>query len=637
MDNINELTSKANPYADNQSRRMPVFLNEINADIRVIQELIKRYNDSRDGILQQTLLHEIEINYQAIFDKYPANLMAYSADFKTEIEDKLFNALQAEREKLNVSSAHPDDSLSRIIESMPGEKVARLMTILNDGAQFNPDDFYDLYTNADLEEDYDRFQSFLNHITEIKFLGGVNSKNFQITYPNGDSQVLKLEYRFGQPAIIETHINNHLPTGVLSPTHVKRQATFTYRDEITARRGIKAVYRAVNRSLLLTDFCQGGDLKYHGEQIKNPSQKIESALDIYIQMASILTRLTQSQCAFPDMKNTNWLIDDKGLIKIADTKSFLHIDEHGQLDLSIPQNKWSILITTEVLNPPELLAFNRNTLLSADKMHVYMLGKNLFQYLTGCDYTDLEKTTLPFNKHSIFQTDEGKDLQKLIKYMIEVIPNQRITTDLALIGLQGMQKHRVEKEKALREDALMVTLDLKKETCLALLKKIRAHHFGSKDIKMYEFYRRTEQEINKFRDIRHQPNIDELETISQRLKSMLEPENLAGITKLKQYLTDFRKSAAYYLDFNNKYRQIKNAILAIPVEERACIHQQGTGRSAEMTKLDGLLTKYCEASWLDSFYQTTGTNALHPASSRFKARLSSAAQDSSLSQPLPKK
>ncbi len=637
MENINELTSKVNLYADSQSRRMPVFLDEINADIRVIQGLITRYNDPRDGILQQALLHEIEINYQAILDKYPASLMAYSADFKTEIEDKLFNAIQEEREKLNVSSAHPDDSLSRIIECMSGEKMARLMTILNHGAQFKRDEFYNLYTNADLEDDYDRFQLFLDSITEIKFLGGVNSKNFQITYPNGDSQVLKLEYRFGQPAIIETHINTHLPTGVLSPTHVKRQATFTYDDTISARHGTQTKYRAVNRSLLLTDFCQGGDLQYHGEQITNPSKKIESALSIYIQMAKILKRLTQNQCAFPDMKNTNWLIDDKGLLKIADTKSFLHIDGHGQLDFSIPQNKWSTLITTEVLNPPELLAFNRNTLLSADKMHVYMLGKNLFQYLTGCDYTDLEKTTLPFNKHSIFQTEEGKDLQKLIEYMIQVMPSQRITTDFALIGLKGMQKYRIEKEKALREDALMVTLDSKKETCLALLKQIRTHHFGSKDMKMYEFYRRTEQEINKFRDIRHQPNIDELDTISQRLKSMLDPDHLAGITTLKQYLTDFRKSAAYYLDFNNKYRQIKNAILAIPVEERAEIHQKGTARSAEMTKLDELLTKYCEASWLDSFYQTTGTRALHPASSRFKAKLSSAAQDTSLSKPMPKK
>jgi len=74
----------------------------------------------------------------------------------------------------------------------------------------------------------------------------------------------------------------------------------------------------IHRTLIVTELCSGGDLQDHLAAQKTPTERIESALSIYQQMSRLLIDITNDGCAFPDMKNSNWLIDPDGTIPFTD-------------------------------------------------------------------------------------------------------------------------------------------------------------------------------------------------------------------------------------------------------------------------------------------------------------------------------
>ena len=659
MDSINELTNRQNLfYADDEPIYAPYFLKQVNKDIRAIQDLIAQYNQTNDNNKKRLLLDKIEQKNKIILNKYPANLLAWSADFTEQIETKLFNEIKKERFRLGISST--DKSLARIIENMSPEKISQLMEVLNKGGLFDQNDFTNLYSSS--EDGYNNFQDFLNSITQIKFLGGGNSLNFQIKYPTGESLVLKLENRLDQPALIEDHLKSGILKSVIPPIHARRPGTFTYMGgydvrafpipksplktrlyvniniqrqlieyayldangniqhntidnthpkfnsfsginntnlrcylpdllEITNARGHSLpIKRTINRSLVVSDFCAGGDLELYGKKVAHPDDLILSALPIYIKMGKILTNLTKNNCAFPDMKNTNWLIDNKGTLKIADTKSFIYINKNGKIDHTLPENEWAGLIQSNFLSPPEISKKMSNDVHSADKMHSYMLGKNLYQYLTGCDCSVLDQNKLSFKKESVFQTDIGQQLKSLIKSMVRNNPDDRIST------LEALEKLRDIKQEIKAADDLKKEIANTKSNCKSMLEEVRALGFGENDIQMKGFIMTQQMRIRRAHDI------TDINKIHGDLMSILDKNNVRGVTHLKDYLVSLRKSSSYYLDMTNKYRKIKTAVSAIPIEERANIIKPEREQSDAVKKLTVLLNKYCDPNWLKALY-----------------------------------
>ncbi|WP_274519453.1 protein kinase domain-containing protein [Legionella cincinnatiensis] len=306
------------------------------------------------------------------------------------------------------------------------------------------------------------------------FLGGNNSKNFKVIPANGTQPfVLKIDNRMGMPKSIEQHLRHELKE-VFTPVYVERQASNIVNNEM------------ITRTLLVTEFCCGGDLEMHCQNFPaNSSHRLKSSLNIYSQMANILQHLVYKQAGFPDMKNTDWLIDPQGKIQLADTKSFVPLDKDGFINIDNLNKNWCLLITSAHMNPPEIIG----TRLSADKLHSFILGKNLYQYLTGCQAAYLHNKSdanmYDFSS-SIFQTEEGSELEKLIRSMIKQNPTDRISINHAL-------------------------LELEKIKCRNLLRDFSSYNLGDKESEKVKFIKEQVVSIN------NSNSLEQINTISKFL------------------------------------------------------------------------------------------------------------------------
>ncbi|MBA2652148.1 MAG: protein kinase [Tatlockia sp.] len=318
----------------------------------------------------------------------------------------------------------------KILARMPSEQVAEMARILAYGKNSNitylKDFLRKIYPNKKSDE-FILIDNFLK-THKLSFLGGGNSKNFKVEniYTN-KSYVLKLDNRLNAPKQMEAKLMVELKK-TMTPIYAERQTTFKNNEGLM-----------VTRVLLFTEYCAGGDLDSHAQKQPNVSAKLKSAVNIYRQMAETLETIRKQDVLFPDLKNTNWLIDEKRQLRIADTKSFLPTKDCFY-NKDGPENKWYSLLSTRYMNPPEF----QKRQFYADPVHAFQLGKNLYQYLTGCDYIYLfehgEGALYNF-EFAIFKTEEGKELRQIIIDLIKPNPDYRKTVAKALVQLEVLDQN----------------------------------------------------------------------------------------------------------------------------------------------------------------------------------------------------
>lgn len=541
MAKLKYITSPSTSHLSKSTAQMvDKFIKSVNGDIDELNRLIKVYNDTRDKEGKIRALQGVYHYAKIVDSKYQAAYMSFSAGYRETIHQTLYSNVKKEFAKLGILSLHKvleinpasppitpvnKDSFAEILANMSPEKTSRLLTILAEGAKFDLTDFKRLYSSG--EEGYEEFQSFLKKHS-IQFLGGGNSKNFKITsLADGSEIVLKVDNRLNMPKKVEAHLREHSLKATLTPVAAERQATYV--DASSSERW--------TRTLLLTEFCAGGDLESHSKQRPNNAARLQSALDIYSQMGTILNDISRDGCGFPDMKNTNWLLDRNGRVRLADTKSFAFTDAVGNIDYKSPANEWCSLLSTGYMNPPEFKRWDRVPF-SADKMHSFMLGKNLYQYLTQCDFEYLygKNDAAEFDFSApIFQSAPGRQLKTLISAMIKVDPAQRIPVSEAVSELT-----RIQKIIAVNE-------------CNEILEKINRKGFGKADTAMNAFVMAKQAEI-------------------------LEAKNLAEVGKIKDELNAFEQVKVDPQLIGLREALVssgdRNAVIAlnqIPVKERGNI------------------------------------------------------------------
>lgn len=208
----------------------------------------------------------------------------------------------------------------------------------------------------------------------------------------------------------------------------------------------------------LTDYFPQADLESYRVQHNNglAEEAISSALNFSLQMANIFLEMHQLGYTFTDAKNSNWLIDENHQLKIADTKSFIALTpDTNMVDFNYEPNKWlrKDLKASYHLFPKEFFASANNPFL-ADKMASYMLGKNLYHYLTGCsisflcdthpDPTIRIKPKSSFNDadfhHSVFQGLVGQELKLLIQKLVKPEAKNRLSLSEATAILASITK-----------------------------------------------------------------------------------------------------------------------------------------------------------------------------------------------------
>ncbi|MDF1646005.1 MAG: hypothetical protein P1U61_03345 [Legionellaceae bacterium] len=467
--------------------RVDAFVDFVNARIPMFNDLIDLYHAAstpEEKLTRLKALYDEVMHMDSIFSNRE---VANSIDYILNFHAQLFLEIQAEFKALGISSMQPEvlresltvandpTALAEVIANMSPIKVNELAEILESGEGLVQSRIKNLYQVG--EAGKEAFDAFYN-THKIRFLGGGNSKNFGIqNKQTRDVVVLKLENRMGRPSQIESHLRAHGLQDVFTPILAERQASY-----------VPSTVR-ITRRLQVTEFCRGFDLIKNAKQYPDNEARLDAAFDVYGQMGEVLRRISAAGCAFPDMKNSNWLMDDSRNLRIADTKAFLWLNEDGSVDKSE-----GLIVSMHLIDPAM-----RAASFSGDKMHTYMYGKNLYQYVMQYSdddfYVDPDDINSPPKKdadlsfdYPIFKdTERGRQLEILIKSMIQASPEARPSLEDACKKLQQINT-------PLQQQAVDVSVDLsnEKDSCRRALNRIQALGVGEYDVKMNQLIAKIE-------------------------------------------------------------------------------------------------------------------------------------------------
>ena len=455
-----------------QEFTMQEFTMAVNQDIKKLNKLIHEFNNTQNPDITSRLdsiagkkptpadtLRKIYQQLQLINNTYPLYMITQCESYQKQLHDQLFVEIQGAAESIGITSMTqlvdpekaPDlpTTLSELIANMPHEVMQELMKILWDNIDV-PKRLANLYASNDTAgED---FRQFLATHTVTILPGMGNSRNVKVEPLDGSTPpvILKVDARLGRAKSVEIALRDKNFEHLVTIHGAERQATITEGkgDPLTA-------------NLVITDFCPEGDLQSKSKKkFHDPITRMSSALHYFPQMTKIMLDLEIAGCAFPDAKNANWLIGSNGDLQLADTKSLVNLSSSGLVDYNAEENYWARgLVFTHHLIAPEMYHYDK-TPFAPGPMHAYMLGKNLYQYLTCCT-SDSITDAPPRSKHyfsnsdfmhPIFHTPVGQACKALIQKLVRPDPLERL--------LLADAKHELEKIQILHmkstiEDSLL--------------------------------------------------------------------------------------------------------------------------------------------------------------------------------------
>lgn len=242
--------------------------------------------------------------------------------------------------------------------------------------------------------------------------------------------MLKVDYRLDMPKNVEAHLRDKVKD-LFTPIDAERQVWGVERGNDRENK--------IVRTLLVTEFCNGGDPGHYRKTLTSasPDNLVECSGKLFEQMARGLLQIQQAGCIFPDAKSSNWLMDDKNQLRIADTKSFLFTNQ-GKCEKKDA-------ITSVGFKPPE---YDNQALLEADSFHAYILGKNLYSFLTNTPADKLGHNGADFDfSLPVFATPKGQEFQALIVGLVKPNPADRITVEKACDKLSQINKDARDESK----------------------------------------------------------------------------------------------------------------------------------------------------------------------------------------------
>ena len=548
------------------------FSEYANKKITLIQLKIEEYNKESERNNKLKILYEVNALRKELEDTYSQDFDLPA--FKTQIQDKLFKECRTQFAAFDLSMH--DKALIANDPSLPNPLPTPVI-----------DPFANMLANMQPEEVQQLFKALTSHRRTIALLdvfkprnpeyqriingyslsplGGRNSTNFTLTQsvPPFSSCVLKIDNRLGGAREMDTHLRKTPIAKYLTPIEATRSVTI-------AGDG--------TRSLLMTSLCPGGTPNDLSKRAGADSERIDSALDIYKQMSTVFLELEQEGCLFPDAKNSNWLLDEHGKLVIADTKSLL-FSKGKHYDKTYEKNRWIYgseagIIHTKKYSSPEM----RNPVFNVDKMNSYILGKNLFQYLTQCNDDELlDAPNFKFDR-DIFKPSKGKALQELIEKMIKTSPNKRISIADALIELHNISNIELNATQHIQsEPQASISTTPSMDDITALKKR------GEQLIEgMKKTSNRDDSSMKDFLcNERYFITVDTLENLKLRIQN-LEPiaqENKRTEEFIKNTLKNLRNKS-WSLGTASKSNAIKEAFYKIPVLERSTMMTTETPSTA---------------------------------------------------------
>tara|TARA_Y100000588_G_scaffold389876_1_gene493784 strand:- start:1548 stop:3053 length:1506 start_codon:yes stop_codon:yes gene_type:complete len=453
-------------------------------------------------------------------NQYPLNYINQSAQYQKRIFIGLWENLKQEFKNLDVDSfnqryspnhntpqSQNEPSPTEIFANLSPKELERFMTScwILDKKQFETEYSKDYK----IEERQKIQQLFRSHQVTLLSSEG-NSRNIKIEkmIPDGNPpMILKIDVRLNRPKTVEQALRrkgfNHFTSLIGEERHSKFRKIVREESKMTKE--------YVVGTLLLTEFCPNGDLRtksqnMHKENTRNP-KIITDTIDYFQQMGNIMIDLQDKGAVFPDAKNSNWLIDENNRLKISDTKSLMFTTDNQQIDPDDTKNQWTKgLVYSRHLLPPDMINLARGEQIAVDPLHAYMLGKNLYEFLTNCDYNFLLDMLPPedmdsgrsakysFNEddfnHPVFKTEGGRELKELIQMMVKPEPEERISLAQAVKSLNDISRkldiqQTVQNTQSNTEQTSTIDLSMSQDTKsnASQQKNVSAHQHVSTDKK----------------------------------------------------------------------------------------------------------------------------------------------------------
>jgi hypothetical protein len=391
--------------------------------VKSINQAIGAYNIAKTSQSKKEALDRMMAAIKYVDVHTPPQTLA-KADTFHNLKSDLFQKIKQAYAEIGVRSMAKEGSppIADILSNMSQEYADELMDILLRNKKNKSElkkNLTSLYPRDDITPEAQAWKNFLSEHS-IEFLGGGNSSNFKVTNIQDNSvNVLKVDNRLFNPRNVEQHLRENT-SGILTPIDADRQV-----------KGISP--NNISRTLLVTDFCPLGSLDSYSTKRQGTEKYLTTSI-LMGQMADAFKSIQDAHCMFPDAKAQNWLIDSNGRIRIADTKSFLFTNELGMYNIYVPGNEYTGMLHTEGYLTSEMKQFYENKIdsLNAEKVHRSLLGRNIYECLTGT-----WPKSFDFN-HPIFRTELGIEYQQLIGNLVKDPPENRMSLEDAKKELQRL-------------------------------------------------------------------------------------------------------------------------------------------------------------------------------------------------------
>lgn len=433
---------------------VPYVIPMINQQIDILNAWIKAYNEATEPDEKAQALNRIKQGSQYIQDYHRGDVLNALPDLQNQIHKTLFQEIQTHTELLSApivpSLVMPVVTFDEMLSGMSADKLSQFLEILSHGANINFFALSALYPPGDTSLEAQRFDNFKSNYN-LDFLGGNNAQNFKLTNTSTlEETVVKVEYRMGSPKLLEKNLRHGVLQDRLAPVFTERQASFNH-----------AVHGPTTCCLVQTALVKGGDLEACAKRYPDEQERFAVAVDLYGQMCDVFLAMESNQTAFPDAKNTNWLVDDQNRLQLADTKSFIPINPDGKFIKAANMWQGFLCILTPYVSPPEIIPnpnISNQSMIAVDAnaMHVYMLGKNLYQFVTDCPYYVLSDTQKLNFELPVFKTPDGILLKNLIQHAIQDDPAQRIRVEEVKTQLATIQANMLKQKTHATLDRLII-------------------------------------------------------------------------------------------------------------------------------------------------------------------------------------
>lgn len=429
----------------NPAKEIAHCIAALNLDIQKLNRLIASYNEPEEDQASYLILVQIVNHLNQMQDKYKPIDLERSA-FKRS-RDELSNALQTE-----FSEYHLVDNRE--------QQVNYLASLITDAPQKQ---IKQLFSNLLMGKSSDEILGMTIQFVEARdkslfFNATRNCSHGTALDPEMKEPPLSLRVDEMDACSSTTLVSlqNSSFNKYLVPVSGQRQQLIKKEDKLT-----------LQTLSISPSFLRLLDSHSSEKETKHP---IIKALIIYIQMAKILINLAEQRNSqgesyiFPNMQNSSWGYCNYELL-ITDASSIVFCDEDDLLNLS------SKHIFAEGFQPPE--AHNPKVAVSAAPIHAYILGKNLYQFLTQKQ----PGKELDF-KQPIFQNKAGRVMQTLIQGLVQEEP-QRLSVANALKVMEDLDRRLKStvllkeirtyaiKKTGLRGDKLMNAFYTEKKAALA--------------------------------------------------------------------------------------------------------------------------------------------------------------------------